>query len=99
MKRETSLFISWYTLPLAQNLKPTFEFQTPLAQNSPASTSELITFGANLHLCRNCKLRRNFPLAPRNYFLLAPTRISLGIGNPQRFLLGDSSLILLAPRN
>ena len=34
-----------------------------------------------------------FPLAPRNYFLLAPTQILLGIGNFRRFLLGDSSLL------
>ena len=53
------LFRYLNTLPCAQNLKPKFEFQTPLARNSPAGTSELITFGANSDLRRNCKLRRN----------------------------------------
>ena len=47
VQREIRLFRSWYTLLRAQNLKPKFEFQTPLAQNSPAGTSELIPFGAS----------------------------------------------------
>ena len=53
----------------------------------------------NPHL--NFKLRwcKILPLVPRNYFLLAPTRISLGIENSRRFHLGDYSLLLLAPRN
>ena len=32
-------------------------------------------------------------MAPQNYFLLAPTRIFLGIGDTRIFLLGDSSLL------
>ena len=54
MQREIRLFGYWYILPRAQNLKPKFEFQTLLAQNSPAVTLELIHFGANLDLCWNC---------------------------------------------
>ena len=50
MQREISLLRSWNTLPRAQNVKPKFEFQTSLAQNSPASTSELIPFDANSYL-------------------------------------------------
>ena len=50
---EICLLRSWYTLPRAQNLKPNFKFQTPLAQNSPAGASELITFGSNLEKGRN----------------------------------------------
>ena len=46
MQREIRLFRFWNTLPHAQNLKPKFEFQTLLAQNSPAGTSELLLFGA-----------------------------------------------------
>ena len=61
MQREIRFLGSWYTLPHAQNLKPIFEFQTPLAQNSPAGISEFITFGANSDLRRNCILRRNCP--------------------------------------
>ena len=61
MQREIRPSRSWYTLPHAQNLKLIFEFQTPLAQNSPAGTLELIPFGSNSDLRRNCKLRRNFP--------------------------------------
>ena len=38
------LFRSWNTLPYAQKK---IEFQTLLARNSPAGTSELITFGTN----------------------------------------------------
>ena len=52
--REIRLFRYWNTLPRAQNLKPKFEFQTRLAQNSPAGTSELISFGANSDLRWNC---------------------------------------------
>ena len=55
MQREIRLFRYWHTLPRARNLKPKFEFQTPLAQNSPAGTSELIPFGAKLDL------RWNYP--------------------------------------
>ena len=58
---EICLFRSWYTLLHAQNLKPTFEFQTPLSQNSPTGTLELIPFGTNSDLRRNCKLCRNCP--------------------------------------
>ena len=54
MQREIRLFRSWNTLPRAQNLKPKFEFQTPLAQNYPSGTSELILFGANWDLRWNC---------------------------------------------
>ena len=54
MQREICLFRSWNNLPRAQNLKLKFEFQTPLAQNSPTGTLELITFSANLYLCWNC---------------------------------------------
>ena len=50
MQREIRLFRSWNNLPRAQNLKPKFEFQTSLARNSPAGTSELIPFAANLDL-------------------------------------------------
>ena len=32
-----------------------------MAQKFPAGTSELIPFGANSDLCRNCTQRRNFP--------------------------------------
>ena len=49
-KGEIRFFISWNTLPRAQNFKPKFEFQTSLAQNSPVGTSELLPFGANLDL-------------------------------------------------
>ena len=34
----------------ARNLKPKFEFQTSLVQNSPAGTSELLPFVANSDL-------------------------------------------------
>ena len=61
MQRKISFFRSWYTILRAQNLEPIFKFQTQLVQNSPASTSELTPFGANLDLRRNCKLRRNSP--------------------------------------
>ena len=44
------LLRSWNTLPRTQNLKPKFEFQTLLARNSPAGTSELLPFGSNLDL-------------------------------------------------
>ena len=54
LQREIRLFRSWNTLPRARNLKPKFEFQTPLAQNSPAGSSELIPFGANSNLPWNC---------------------------------------------
>ena len=37
--------------------------------------------------------RKILPQTPRNYFLLVPTRIFLGIGNSQRPLLGDYSLL------
>ena len=47
MQREICLLVSWNTLCRARNLKPNFEFQTLLAQNSPAGTSELIPSGAN----------------------------------------------------
>ena len=42
-----------YSTPCPK-LKPKFEFQNSLAQNSPAGTSELIPFGANLDLRCNC---------------------------------------------
>ena len=58
---EIRFFVSWYTLPRARNLKPIFEFQTPLAQKSSADTSELIPFGANSDLRRKCTLSRNCP--------------------------------------
>ena len=61
VQREICLFRSWYTLPRARNLKLIFLFQTTLARNSPAGTSELFPFGANSDLHRNCKLRRNCP--------------------------------------
>ena len=61
MQREIHLFVSWYTLPRARNLKPTFEFQTLLAQNYPVGTMEIFPFGANSDLRRNCELRRNCP--------------------------------------
>ena len=51
---EICLFRSCNTLPRAQNLKLKFEFQTPLAKNSPAGTLELIPFGANSDLRWNC---------------------------------------------
>ena len=54
MQRDIHLFRSWNTLPRAQNLKPKFEFQTPLAQNFPAGTSESIPFGAKWYLRWNC---------------------------------------------
>ena len=60
-KEKICFFVPWYTLPRAQNLKPIFELQTPLARKSPAGTSELIPFGANSDLHRNCTQRRNFP--------------------------------------
>ena len=49
-KGEICFFRSWNTLPCAQNLKPKFEYQTPLVQNSPVGTSWLLPFGANLDL-------------------------------------------------
>ena len=55
MQREIRIFRSWYTLPRARNLKPTFEFQNLLAWSSPSGTLELIPFGAN------SDLRWNFP--------------------------------------
>ena len=54
MLREIRQFRSWNTLPRARKLKPKFEFQNILAWNSPSSTLELKTFGANLYLCWNC---------------------------------------------
>ena len=54
MQREICLFRYWYTLSNARNLKPTFEFQTPLARNSPAGTLELINCCANSDLRWNC---------------------------------------------
>ena len=39
---EIHFLVSWYTLPRYWNLKPLLEFKTPLAQNYPAGTSELI---------------------------------------------------------
>ena len=52
--REIRLFRYWNTLPRAQNCKPKLELQYLLLQTSPAGTSELITFGANLDLRWNC---------------------------------------------
>ena len=54
MQREIRLVISWINLPRAQNVKPKIEFQTSLAQNSPAGTSELIPFGNNSDIPWNC---------------------------------------------
>ena len=45
-------FLEYSTV--GSKFKPKFEFQTLLAQNSPAGTSELIPFSANLDLCWNC---------------------------------------------
>ena len=72
MQRGIRLFRSWYTLPHAQNLKPKFEFQTPLAQNSHAGTSELLPFGANSDIPWDWK----FPEIPSCGFLFAFTGTS-----------------------
>ena len=95
MQMEIRLFISWYTLPLNRNLKFTFEFQTPLAQNSSAGTQELVSFDATRIYVGIVNYVVIFLLVPWNYFLLAPTCISLVNENSWRFLLGDSSLLSL----
>ena len=53
VQRKIHLFKYCNTLPRDRNLEPKFEFQTPLARNSLAGTSELIPFGANSGLCWN----------------------------------------------
>ena len=66
-QRDILLFRSWYTLPCAQNLKHTFEFQTRLAGNSPSGTSELIPFDASLDILWDLQL----PEMPSLVLLLA----------------------------
>ena len=53
-------------------LKPKFEFQTPLARDSPAGTSESIRFGANQDLRWNCPAdtQELIPFCARLYILL-----------------------------
>ena len=87
MQREIYLFSSWNTLPRAKNLKPKFEFQTLLAKESPAGTSELIPFGTN------SDLRWNISAGTSELF---PFGANLGIRwdwRSQEILLGDSSLL------
>ena len=90
VQRETHLFRSCNTVPRAQNLKPKFEFQTPLAQKFPAGTSELIPFGANLDLCRNC---------PAGISEIFPFGASLDIlWNLQFSEIPSLGLLLVSPR-
>ena len=87
MQREIRLFRSWNTLPRAQNLKPKFEFQTPLAQNSPSGAPELIPFGTNSGPSCNC---------PAGTWELLPFGANSDISWDWRFLeilIGDSSLL------
>ena len=77
MQREIRLFRSWNTLPHTKNLKPKFEFQTSLAQNAPAGTSELIPFGTNSDLCWDWKsreiiLRDSSLLSPVGFYYASP---------------------------
>ena len=77
MQREIRLFRSWNTLPRAKNLKPKFEFQTSLAQNAPAGTSELFPFGTNSDLRWDWKSREillgdSSLLSPVGFYYASP---------------------------
>ena len=90
---EAHLFRSWNTLPCNQSLKPKFQFQTPLAQKFPNGTLELVPFGANSDLC--C----NFPDGTLALLLFGANSDLPWDWKSRRFLIGDSSVLSLAPRN
>ena len=72
---------------------------SPLVWNSLAGASEWFLFCANSDLRRNCIQRKKSSFRHlRIYLLLAPARNVLGSENSWRFLLGDSSSILLVPQ-
>ena len=74
-KEGISFFVSWYTLPRAQNFNPIFEFQTPWVRKYPSGTSKLVPLAPTriwleiVHyveivlLAQNSYLRRNCTLS------------------------------------